>query len=207
MVNKIPISPASGFTLIEMTVVIGVFLILFVGSATLYSDTINTNATLTGSLNAQMDVRKAFNSMVADIRSASPSSSGAYTIDTASSTYFAYYSDINNDGLKEKIRYFLSGKTLEVGIIKPTGLPLTYNSANEVVTNLISNVVNPTSSPLFYYYDDSYNGTSSPMSMPIFIPNVRLIKIDVKIDQNPLKPPGPQEFTTQISIRGLKDNL
>jgi prepilin-type N-terminal cleavage/methylation domain-containing protein len=95
----LPSKQVSGFTLIETMVVVAIFLILLLGSTTLYTDTVNTSTILTGNLNAQIDVRKAFNSMTADIRSASPSAGGAYAIDTASSSYFAFYSDINNDGL------------------------------------------------------------------------------------------------------------
>jgi prepilin-type N-terminal cleavage/methylation domain-containing protein len=197
---------SSGFTLIELIVSIFIFLIVVIGSTTLFTDTINTSNSLTGNLNAQMDVRKAFNSMSDLIRSASQSSNGAYPIDTASSTYFAYYSDIDKDGIKEKIRYFLSGKTLKIGVIDPTGSPLTYNPGNEKISTLINDVVNPPAVPIFSYYDNTYNGTSSPMAMPINVPAVRLIKINVLIDHDTRKPPAAIGFTTQVSIRNLKDN-
>jgi type II secretory pathway component PulJ len=198
---------ASGFTLMETLAAIFVAIIVIQGTLTLYMYAIDNNSALSGNLNAQADVRRAFTLMIADIRSASPSASGAYTIDTASSTYFAYYSDVDGDALKEKIRYFLSNKILKVGIIKPSGSPLTYNIANEKISNLISDVVNASSTPIFSYYNSSYNGTSSPMSYPISIPAVRLIKIKVLIDHDPKRPPAAIEFSTQVSIRNLKDNL
>ena len=113
------IKSASGFTLVETLAAIFVSIVVIQGTLTLYMYAIDNNSALSGNLNAQMDVRRAFTSMIADIRSAAPSASGAYTIDTASSTYFAYYSDIDGDALKEKIRYFLSNKILKIGIIKP----------------------------------------------------------------------------------------
>ena len=197
----------AGFTLAETIAAIFVFLLILQGALTLYNDTINTDNALTGNLNAQMQVRKAFTVMLSDIRSASPSSSGAYTIDTASSTYFAYYSDIDNNGLKEKIRYFLSGHTLKVGIITPTGNPPTYNPANEKVAALINDLVNTSTTPIFSYYDSAYDGTTAPLAMPINIPAVRLIKINVLIDHDPKAPPGPIGFSSQVSIRNLKDNM
>jgi len=201
------IQSASGYTLMEILVVLFIFSILLLGSETLYTNTVNNNTTMTNSLNAQADVRKAFVTMIAAIRTSSQSSSGAYAIDTASSTYFAFYSDLNGDGLKEKVRYYLSGKILKQGVIKPTGNPSVYNPANETITTLVNDVVNTAGQPIFYYYDDFYNGTSSAMSMPITIANVRLIKIDLLIDHDPIRPPAAQEFTTQVSIRNLKDNL
>jgi len=188
-------------------VAIAIMVILIQATATFYNDIINTNTAMTGNLSSQMEVRKAFAAMSADIRSALPSSNGAYTIDTATSTYFAYYSDADNDGLKEKIRYFLSGKILKIGIIKPTGNPLTYNIANEKISSLINNVVNTPAKPIFSYYDSSYNGTSSPMTLPVSIPAVRLIKINVLVNHDQKYPAATIEFSTQVSIRNLKDNL
>jgi prepilin-type N-terminal cleavage/methylation domain-containing protein len=197
----------TGFTLIEMIVVLFIFILLLQGITTLFSDTFSANTALTGNLSAQGEVRKAFTSMVADIRSASPSSSGAYTIDTASSTYFAYYSDIDNDGLKEKIRYFLTGKTIKAGVIKPTGSPPVYNPSNEKISTLINDVVNAGSQPIFTYYDNAYDGTTAPLNSPISIPAVRLIKINVLIDHDSSRQPAAISFSTQVSIRNLKDNL
>jgi type II secretory pathway component PulJ len=198
---------ADGYTLMETLVAIFLFIIIVQGADTLYNDVIKTNTALTGNLNAQMQVRKAFSGMSACIRTAAPSANGAYAIDTASSSYFAFYSDIDKDGVKEKVRYFLSGNILKMGVIEPSGSPSTYNIANEKITTLISDISNQSSTPIFYYYDSSYNGSSAPLTMPINISAVRLIKIDVFIDHDPLKPPAAIEFTTQTSIRSLKDNL
>ncbi|MDD4901946.1 MAG: prepilin-type N-terminal cleavage/methylation domain-containing protein [Patescibacteria group bacterium] len=202
-----PIKSSSGFTLAETLAAMFIFLILLQGSLTLYNDTIKTNDALTGNLNAQMEVRAAFTSMLANIRSASPSAAGAYTIDTASSTYFSFYSDVDRDGLKEKIRYFLSGKILRIGVIEPTGNPPIYNPANEKTSALINDVVNPAATPIFSYYDSSYDGTTAPLTLPINISAVRLIKINVLIDHDPSQPPAAMGFSTQVSIRNLKDNL
>jgi type II secretory pathway pseudopilin PulG len=201
------IKQTTGFTLIETIVVLFIFILLLQGISTLFTDTLRTNTALTGNLNAQMEVRKAFASMVASIRSASPSSNGAYTIDTASSTYFAYYSDIDHDGLKEKIRYFITNKTLKIGTIKPVGSPPVYTPADEKITTLINDVVNTGSQPIFTYYDNSYDGASAALGSPINITAVRLIKINVLIDHDQLNSPAAISFSTQVSIRNLKDNL
>lgn len=193
--------------MLETIVVLFIFILLFQGMLALYNDALTTNNALTGNLNSQAEIRKAFASMTEAIRSASLSSSGAYAIDTASSTSFAYYSDIDNDGLKEKIRYFLVGKTLKIGVIKPAGSPPVYNSGNEKISILINDVVNSGGQPIFSYYDNTYAGSSTPLAIPVNIPAVRLIKINVLVDHDPVKPPAPAIFSTQISIRNLKDNL
>ena len=138
-------------------------------------------------------------------RSTLPSSLGSYAIDSASSTAFIYYADLNGDGLKEKIRYFLSGTTLRQGVIKPSGSPLVYNPANEKIADMIHGIVK-NSGPIFTYYDTNYDGTTAPLATPVNLLNIRLVKITVKVDVDPRKPPGPAQFTTQVSIRNLKDN-
>ena len=47
---------------------------------------------------------------------------------------------LDDDGLKEKIRYYLTGTTLKKGVIKPTGSPPVYLSANE---SCLAHLVHP----------------------------------------------------------------
>jgi type II secretory pathway pseudopilin PulG len=197
----------SGFTLVE--IMVSFLITLFIAGAALeiLKNSINTNNALTINLNSQGEIRNAFKLMSAGIRSASPSSLGAYPIVSAGTSSLSYYSDIDGDSLKEQVRYFLSGDTLKKGIIKPSGNPLTYNQANEKISPLLNNLTN-TSTPIFKYYDSSYDGATDSLSYPINITDIRLIKITAMINQNPDKfPAAIMEFITQISIRNLKDNL
>ena len=119
---------------------------------------------------------------------------------------FTFYSNVDDDSFKERVRYFLDGTTLKKGIIKPSGTPLTYNPADEAVSELIHGVANATTS-IFSYYDKNYDGTNQALIEPIDIATVRLVKITIVTDKDPQTPPGPMTLTTQISIRNLKDNL
>jgi len=131
---------------------------------------------------------------------------GSYPIETAGITAFTFFSDINSDGLKERIRYFLSGTTLMKGVIVPLGSPLQYLSNTEVLTEIVHNVRNG-STPIFTYYDSSYNGSTSPLSQPVSILSVRLVMITLILEGDPNRQPAPITVTTEVSIRNLKDNL
>jgi len=63
------------------------------------------------------------------------------------------------------------------------------------------------STPVFTYYNSSYNGNTPPLTLPVSILDVRLIKISIITDDDPSKPPSPINVTTQVSFRNLKDNL
>jgi prepilin-type N-terminal cleavage/methylation domain-containing protein len=197
----------TGFSLIETMVALSILLLLLDAGWMLYKNSIDNSEIFSSGLDAQMEVRKAFSSMTAWIRSASPSSTGAYTIAAASSTGFTFFSDIDSDGVKEKIRYFKSGGTIKQGITKPSGSPLAYNSVDENISDIVRNIVNAEADAVFTFYDKNYDGTTAPLAEPINISEVRLVKITFLIDKILNRPPAAMNFTTQVSIRSLKDNL
>jgi len=196
----------SGFTLPEIIVTTAIFTVIL-GAVSLFArDIFYYNTVFSSGLASYDDARKILRPIASEIRSAAQSSSGSYNIESANSTSFVFFSDINADGKKERIRYFLSSTTLRRGVIIPTGSPYQYLSANETFTNVVSNVRNGTTS-IFTYYDSNYDGTTGALSLPVSIASIRLVKITLIIDADPSKPPVPMTVTTQVSIRNLKDNL
>ncbi len=196
----------SGFSIIE--VLVAIFILSLVGAAvvTFQKDVFSLNTIISNSLTAQDEARRTLKMMTAEIRPLSPSSVGAYPIAEADPTSFIFYSDIDNDQLKEQVRYFLDGPILKKGVIKPSGAPLAYNPANEIISEVIHDVANG-ATPIFNYYDTNYDGTTPPLAQPVDIPTVRLIKITIVIDKDSNRAPGPITLTTQVSMRNLKDNL
>jgi prepilin-type N-terminal cleavage/methylation domain-containing protein len=195
----------TGFTLIEVMVVIFILALIGVAISNFQVNVFSLNKFLSGGLTAQDEARRALKTMTAEIRPLSPSSIGSYPIAQASPTSFTFYSDIDADALKERIRYFLDGATLKKGVIKPSGSPLTYNPANEQITELIHYVVNG-ATPIFSYYDKNYDGTTLSLSQPVDILMVRLVQVTIMINRDPSRA-GAITLTTQISMRNLKDNL
>ncbi len=156
---------------------------------------------------AQEDLRRVLKTASAEIRSMSQPVSGVHVIETAGTSSLSFYTNIDSDSAIEKVRYFLSGTTLKKGVINPTGTPATtYSAGNEILTTIANNLMMGTTT-IFEYYDTNYDGTTAPLSQPVNILNIRLVKINIIIDDNPLKSPAPLYMTTQVSIRNLKDNL
>lgn len=203
---KKDIKKNKGITLIELLITLAIFVLIMGAISYFVRDLFFYEDVFSGGLTSYDEARKIFQPIASEIRSASPSSLGAYSIEEAGVTSFIFFSDINNDGLKERIRYYLSGTNLMRGEITPTGTPLQYLSNTETVSEIIHGIRND-SVPIFTYYDSSYNGSSAPLTQPISILNVRLLKITLVIDNDVNKPPAPVTVTTQISIRNLKDNL
>lgn len=196
----------SGFTLIE--VLVSMFILTLMGLA-IYSfqkNIFSFNRIISSGLTVQYEAQRALKSMSAEIRTASPSSLGAYAVVQTATSSFTFYSNIDSDSFKERIRYFIDGTTLKKGVIKPFGTPLTYNPTNEVISELVHDVAIVATST-FSYYDANYDGTTQPLAEPVNIVAIRLVKITIVIDKDPQAPPGPLTLTTQISMRNLKDNL
>jgi type II secretory pathway pseudopilin PulG len=196
-----------GMSLAEIIVVCGILGIILVAIATFQRNVTVNNKTASDSLSAIQDARSILRTMVRELRTASPSNNGSYPLVSAGTSTVTFFSDSNGDGLKEQIRYYLSGSTLKRGQIIPTGSPLVYNSGAETFSTLAYSMRNASSTSLFEYYDTSYTGTSSPLTQPITTTNVRLIKINLTIDSDPNRSPIPRTYTSQVTLRNIKDNL
>ena len=195
----------AGFTLIE--------LIIFIGLSTGVLAVIALFVTNVGSLKNYFDesllvdqeIQQTLAVMIPEIRSAAQSNIGNYPIEAASQTSFTFYSDIDRDGIFERVRYYLDGTTLKKGVIEPTGSPLTYNPANEVIYEAVHNMV--TGYTIFNYYDMNYSGTQDPMATPVNIPNIRIIGITLTADQkNQTAGSAAITHSAKVAVRNLRDN-
>ena len=72
------------------------------------------------------------------------SENGSYPIVSASENEFVFYSDYDQDGIVERIRYFLDAQELKVGIVEPdvTQIPASYNDDTETIKTVTYHVVN-----------------------------------------------------------------
>ncbi|NCS99400.1 prepilin-type N-terminal cleavage/methylation domain-containing protein [Candidatus Parcubacteria bacterium] len=195
-----------GFTLTEILVTLGIFSVLAVGATSLLRDSFIFKGIAQTGLNSIDEGRKILRPLVGEVRSASQSHNGAYVIENASAETFIFYSDIDNDDLIERVRYFLDEDTLKKGVTEPSGSPLSYDLNNEEISWVIQDVANG-ASPVFEYFDTNYDGTTDPLVQPVSSGDVRLVKITIIIDHDPNRPPEAVELSTQMTIRNLKDNL
>ncbi len=196
----------SGFTLVELLISIFIISMLTVVINSFARDVFYMSYTLSDSMSAQFDTRHIVNIMANELREAAPSNLGAYPLALTSDTAITFYSDLNNDGLEEQVRYLLNGANLLKGVTVPTGSPLTYNLTNEKITTLISGVVSSSTQPIFQYYPQSYAGTGSPLTQPVNIVSVSFVKITVIIDKNTNHAPSQVVVTSGVSLRNLKNN-
>lgn len=195
-----------GFTLVEMIVSVAIISVIAVLVGSFQRDVFFLNRVTQANLNAQVEGRRAARVFTAELREASPSSSGAYPIAQAGTSTITFFSNVDSDASKEQVRYFLQNKKLMRGVIKPTGNPPVY-TGTETLTTLVTDVSNDNNTPVFQYYDSVYAGTTTPMSIPINVTTVRLVKIQLVVDRDPTSSPTPLTIYSAVTLRNLKDNL
>lgn len=196
----------TGFTIVELMIVIGITALLSVIVGAFSRDVFFIKGYVTESYTSEQESTKIIRPIITELRSARPSMTGAYAIEQAGTSSLTFFSDVDLDGTTERVRYFLDNGTLKRGVIKSTTTPATYLTSQEKFTNLIQAVRNSSSTPIFQYYNSSYTGSSSSLTLPISILDVRLVKVNIISDIDVNKAPYQQVITTQVSIRNFKDN-
>ena len=119
-----------GFTLLELLVAMGIFALIIVSVSWIMIDAFRNSRIVWKQLERQGDGRKVLQKVVDEVRRAEQSSTGAYSIESAGANEIRFYANIDKDGYKEKVRFFLTGTDFKRGIIKPSGTPLSYNPVN-----------------------------------------------------------------------------
>ncbi|TAN33801.1 hypothetical protein EPN28_01475 [Patescibacteria group bacterium] len=194
-----------GITVVEVLVAVALFGFLIVSIAWIFLTSWKSNSIVWEQLATQNEGRKATQDFVNELRTASASSGGAYAIESAATSSIVFYSNIDADTFKERVRYFLSGATLKKGVIKPTGDPFVYNPANEIITEVAHDVA-MAGAPIFTYYNANFSGYSSPLPAPVTTTMIRVVNISLKLEEDPHLSPAPFNIESKVMIRNLKDN-
>ncbi len=199
------LSYRTGFTLTEVVVVVGILGAITVLLANLQTDVFRNYSIASEGIQADGEMRSSIRAFMRDVRAAAPAETGAYALETTGTSTLIFYSDVNGDSLRDRVRYFISGGTLTRGVIFPTGSPSVYLESNERLTSVVHNLALGTV-PLFSYYNANYTGTTSPLSEPVDVAQVRYIRMMLIVDANPNRPPAPTVLSGGVMIRSLKNN-
>jgi type II secretory pathway pseudopilin PulG len=192
-----------GFTLLETIVYIGLFSLVFLAVTNAIITFYQANRFTLEQMSQLDSARKGVTAMVTGIREATYSEAGSYPIEEAATSSMTFYADMDNDGIVERVRYFLSNQDFVQGIIKPTGSPLAYVGSETMATTsqYIRNVEQ--GMDVFLYYDT----TGALMTAPISLVAIRYVKISLVVNVNPATMPNEFTLRSSATIRNIKSNL
>lgn len=205
-IKNIQTSSASGFTLVEMLMVIAINLLLLVVITTTIVTIYQTNSYSFAQSNEIEAARRGVGIWVRDAREMTLAATGAYPIVILENNRMAFYSDIDRDNLVEYVEYSLSTTTLRKRTYNPVGYPPVYSTTTPDSTEIISEFVQNISQgqKIFTYYDAAGIELASPSAM---LTDARYITMKLIVNIDPVRSPG--EFALQASAapRNIKDNL
>jgi type II secretory pathway pseudopilin PulG len=198
-----------GLTLIEISVVIGITIMLFAVLAPMFSNGFRNQFFLQDQNYAVEEARKGINLLVKEIREAADGDDGSFPIVSGSDNELIFFSDVDVDEVTERVHYFVNGSNLIKGVIEPTGFPLVYDPVNEVESVISKYIVNTTTTPIFRYYNGDYPGdtVNNPLATPVNIQSLKLVGINILVNVDPSKAPSSVAVQSFVQIRNVKNNL
>lgn len=197
-----------GMTLVEMMVSISILVMAMGGFSLLFFRAFETNSFVLEEGLTAMSISHAVDVITSDLRRVRQADNGDYPIVSGTDFDLKVFVDIDNDGAVERVHYFLNGDTLERGVTEPVaGTPVTYPSTDDTVFDLAHYVVNTASEPLFTYYNNNYPGdaVNNPLAAPIAVGDVRLIRVWVRMNIDPIKAPNNVNIESFAELRNLND--
>src|SRR3989344_7148797 len=197
-----------GLTLIEMVIAIAVALIVMEGFTYMLLKTWDTNKFILEEGLASAAASRATNRIVIQLRGVQQSDNGSYPVVSADDFDFTLYTDIDDDGVVERVHYFLDqvNDQLKVGVTDPnTAVPVAYPAGDTTVTGMTNYVVNEATDPVFFYYNGDYpsDTINNPLTTPASVGNIQLIKIHLFVNINPVHAPDNINIESFVDLRNL----
>lgn len=196
---------SDGMTLVEMVVTMAIFVAVMLAATTFASNIFSYRNSISSSYTTVLGAETMLKTMSKEIRMMSPGSDGSYSLQRAATNTLMFYADTSSSGVKTRIKYSFIGNQIYRTTLLPTGAPLAYTGA-ESTTTLVFDVRNTPTTPVFEYFDGSYDGNDAALAQPVDMSRVRLIKINITLDTDPNKSPAPRTYTAFVTLRNLKDN-
>ena len=195
-------------TLMELMIAIAIMLIAMEGFTLLFLKSWDTNKFIVEEGLASAAASHATTKIIRELRHVRQADNGDYPIESGSDFDLKVYLDIDDDDVTERVHYFLDLDTdqMKVGITEPTGTaPVSYPSADDSVAVLTNYVVNESTDPVFYYYNENYPGdtVNNPLATPVAVDQARLIRVHLFVNINPVHAPDNINIESFVDLRNL----
>lgn len=190
-----------GFTLIEVVVAVAIFTVLMLAVNMLFVSLYRQQGTSAAMIKRTQDMNYLLSTMSRELRESNRGENGNFFIAQAASSTIVFYSDLDDDGLTEKISYALAGTNLKKTVTEP-GSGSLYAGAG-TVTVVCSEVQNGTT-PIFTYYSKSYTGSQAPMILPVSALDVSLVGISFTVNTLSQNKSYPLHVETKVQLRNLQ---
>jgi len=206
--TKSKLSSATGFTLIEIMTAMSISLVLLAAIYSLSHITGSSQSFILTNYSSIEDANSAANTIIKELRNARSSESGAHLFYNLDDEDIEFYTDSDNDGTIERVRYYLDGTDLKKQIIEPVGFPPTYDP-NDATEKIVAENVRNLGEPLFQYYNSNWpeDTTNNPLIEPERPGNTSFVHVKIRVNENELYQSGDYVAESFVQVRMTKNNL
>jgi hypothetical protein len=192
-----------GFSLSEMMltcvilpVTLAASFLVFQTLSTNY-DTIQTKADITG------DTQQVLDTMVREIRQAQEIASGGGAFSVATPSTCTFYSDIDHDGVPERVSYYVNAGALYRVVGRAAISVFPYNYVDAVPARVLDLGGGP--SGIFTYYDNGVPpGTVTSSAL---LNTIAVVGIDLRAAKASKSGAVSADMSTQVKVRSLFNSL
>lgn len=197
-------------TLVELMVAISIMLIAMEGFTFLFLKSWSTNKFVLEEGMASANASHTVSRIIKELRGIKQADNGDFPIESADDFDLKVYADIDHDGVTERVHYFLDlvNDQLKVGITEPIGsTPVSYPASDDTERVLAEYITNENSEPIFFFYNKNYPGdtVNNPIATPADVSAIRLIKVHVKVNIDPINAPNNVNIESFVDLRNMKN--
>jgi len=191
---------ASGYTLLELLVVITITSMLAIPLGSFIIQGINSYNFIQEQSDTSLDLEALADRITRVVR-------GATSLDTASPNTLIVYGYFSpQDTVIKKVDYYLSGNNFDIAVTPPTncdaqGANCQYTTPSQVI--VARKDIATAGTPIFTYYAD----TGSQLTGSFLASQVKEVGIYLAANPNPARLRMPISLSTQVTLRNLKVNL
>lgn len=188
-----------GMTGIETLVWIAVFTsaMLAITQSALYF--YRTNSYTIQQASAVTSAQRGLDQTIRTIREATYASNGAYPIVSLAGSDLIFYADVDSDTEIERVHYYVTGTSLYVGTLNPSGNPAAYTGVESVseISEYVRNVALGIT-PFTFFDEDGVQITNFSR-----IGDVRFITVNLVVNIDPNKLPEQLTLRSSAALRNL----
>lgn len=197
-----------GMSLVEMLMAIFILLIGMEGVTMLLLNSFRNNKFILETGNASLLASRGVNRIVSEVRKVRQADNGDYPVESGDQFDLKVYLDVDSDGTTERVHYYLSNGVVYRGITEPTAtIPITYPNGDQTTEIFVNYISNTNAQPIFYYYNRDYPSdiVNNPLATPVSVENVRLIKIHLLVNIDPINAPNNVNVESFVELRNLNN--
>ena len=189
-----------GFTLPEMLVV--VFLTAVVGGALMTSINFfyRDNAYVFSEVSAVADARRSVADVLATVREATYGADGSYPLEEVEENRIVLHADSDNDGIVERIEYYLEEDALWRAVTVPEDSPYMYDEES-TQTKVMAAHVSASSTALFRYVGQGGTELTAPVDATL----VRSVDMHLSIIVGSTLSSNPLVLEGSATLRNVRN--